>query len=67
MGSCVLLDVKSGTLGGRFSHALALECEPVRIVHEPIEDSVGDGRIGDRQCDGATERSRHGRWANKGG
>ena len=48
MGSCVLLDVKSGTLGGRFSHALALECEPVRIVHEPIEDSVGDGRIGDR-------------------
>ena len=47
MGSCVLLDVKSGTLGGHFSHALALECQPVRVVHEPIEDGVGDGRIGD--------------------
>ena len=48
MGSCVLLDVKPGTLGGRFSHALALEGEPMRIVHEPIEDRVGDGWIGDR-------------------
>ena len=48
MGSCVLLDVKSGTLGGRFSHAFALECQPVRVMHEPIEDGVGDGRIGDR-------------------
>src|SRR5450759_1131435 len=47
MGSCVLLDVKSGTLGGHFAHALALECQPVRIVYEPIEDRVGDGRIGD--------------------
>ena len=47
MGSCVLLDVKSGTLGGRFSHAFALECQPVRVMHEPIEDGVGDGRIGD--------------------
>ena len=26
MRSCVLLDVKSGTLGGRLAHALALEC-----------------------------------------
>ena len=26
MGSCVLLDVKSGTLGGQFAHALALKC-----------------------------------------
>ena len=48
MGSCVLLDVKSGTFGGSFAHALALEGEPVRVVHEPIEDGVGDGRIGDR-------------------
>src|SRR5271167_3296544 len=47
MGSCVLLDVKSGTLGGHLAHALALECQPVRVVHEPIEDRVGDGRIGD--------------------
>jgi hypothetical protein len=45
MGSCVLLDVKSGTLGGHLAHALALECQPVRVVHEPIEDRVGDGRI----------------------
>src|ERR1019366_7831825 len=29
MGSWVLLDVKPGILGGRFSHALALECQPV--------------------------------------
>jgi hypothetical protein len=47
MGSCVLLDVKSGTLGGHLAHALALECQPVRVVHEPIEDRVGDGRISD--------------------
>ena len=47
MGSCVLLGVKSVTLGGRFSHALALEREPVRVVYKPIEDGVGDGRIGD--------------------
>ena len=48
MGSCVLLVVKSGTFGGGFSHALALEGQPVRVVYEPIEDRVGDGRIGDR-------------------
>ena len=40
--------VKSGTLGGRLAHALALECQAVRVVYEPIEDGVGDGRIGDR-------------------
>jgi hypothetical protein len=47
MGSCVLLDVKSATLGGHLTHTLALEGQPVRVVHEPIEDRVGDGRIGD--------------------
>ena len=31
-GSCGLLDVKSGTLGGHLAHALALECQPVRVV-----------------------------------
>jgi hypothetical protein len=45
MGSCVLLAVKSGTASGHFTHALALECQPVRVMHEPIEDRVGDGRI----------------------
>src|SRR5450756_1896057 len=47
MGSCVLLAVKSGTASGHFTHALALECQPVRVVHEPIEDRGGDVRIGD--------------------
>src|SRR4249920_3273763 len=47
MGSCVLLDVKSGTFGGSFSHAFALEGEPMGVVHEPIENGVGDGRICD--------------------
>ena len=47
MGSCVLLAVKSVTVSGHFAHALSLECQPVRVVHEPIEDRVGNGRIGD--------------------
>src|SRR5437879_6070802 len=38
MGSCVLLDVKSGTVGGRLAHALADQDEPVRVVHEAVED-----------------------------
>jgi hypothetical protein len=50
MGSCVLLAVKPGSFGGRFSHALALECQPVRVVHEAVENGVGDGRpVLDRQ------------------
>jgi len=48
MSSCVLFDVKSGALGGHLAHALALKRQPVRVVYEPIEDRVGDGRIGDR-------------------
>src|SRR5271155_4959290 len=47
MSSWDLFEVKSGPLGGCFSHALTLERQPVRIVYEPIEDGVGDGRIGD--------------------
>jgi hypothetical protein len=43
MGSCVLLAVKSGTVSGHFAHALALERQPVRVVHEPIEDRAGIG------------------------
>ena len=48
MSSCVLFDVKSGALGGGFAQAFSLEGEPVGVVYEPIEDRVGDGRIGDR-------------------
>ena len=35
------------TLGGRFAEALAFEREPVGIVHEPIEDGVGNGGVAD--------------------
>src|SRR5579863_896500 len=47
MGSCVLLDVKSGAFGGGLSQAFALEGQPVSVVHEPVEDGVGDSRVGD--------------------
>ena len=47
MGSRPGWGVKSGALGGGFAHALALEGEPVRVVYEPIEDGIGDGRIWD--------------------
>src|SRR6266436_3509297 len=46
MGSCVLLGVKSGALGGGLSQAVALERQPVSVVHEPVEDGVGDSRAG---------------------
>ena len=35
------------TLGGGFAQAVALEGEPVGIVHEAIEDSVGNGGVTD--------------------
>ena len=38
------LAVKGLTLGGGFAEALALEREPVGIVHEAIEDGISDGR-----------------------
>ena len=47
MSSCVLFDVKSGAVGGGLAHTLSVQGEPVRIVHEAIEDSVGIGRIAD--------------------
>ena len=47
MGSCVLLDVKSGALGGGLSQAVALERQPMRVMHQPVQDGVGDGGIGD--------------------
>lgn len=39
--------VKLLTLGGRFAEALALEGEPVGVLHEAIEDGVRDGGIAD--------------------
>ena len=39
--------VKVVTLGGGFAQALALEGEPVRVVHEAVEDGVCDGRVAD--------------------
>ena len=33
------------TLGGRLSQALPIEGEPMGVVHEPIEDGIGDGWI----------------------
>lgn len=47
MGSCILLNVKSGTLGGTLAHALAGEVHAVSVVHQPVENGVGNGRIGD--------------------
>ena len=47
MGSCDLADVKSGALGGGLAHAVAVERQPVSVVDEPVEDGVGDGRVGD--------------------
>ena len=39
--------VKLLTVGGGLSQALALERKPVSVVHKPIEDGAGDGRIAD--------------------
>src|SRR3954463_11500064 len=41
------LVVKLLTLGGYFSEALALEREPVSVVHQAIENGIGKGRIAD--------------------
>src|SRR5215211_3000394 len=43
--------VKLLTLGGGFAEAFALEREPVGIVHEAIEDGIGDGGIADEVLD----------------
>jgi hypothetical protein len=39
--------VKFLTFGGGFAETFALEDEPVRIVHEAIENGIGNGGIAD--------------------
>ncbi len=39
------LGVKVVTLGGGFAQALALEDEPVGVVHEAVENGIGDGWV----------------------
>src|SRR6266508_3729952 len=41
------LGVKVVTLGGGFAQALALEDEPVGVVHEAVENGIGDGWVAD--------------------
>ena len=42
-----MLGVKCGALGGTLAHALASEVQAMGVVHEAVEDGVGDGWIGD--------------------
>ena len=42
-----MLGVKCGALGGTLAHALASEVEAMGVVHEAVEDGVGNGWIGD--------------------
>ena len=42
-----MFDVKSGAVGGGLAHTLSVQGEPVRIVHEAIEDGIGNGRLWD--------------------
>ena len=39
--------VKGGAFGGGFAQALAGQAEAMGVVHEAVEDGVGDGWIGD--------------------
>ena len=48
MGSCRLVCVKAGLFGGEFSHAISLKDQAMGVMDEPIQDGVGDGRIGDQ-------------------
>ena len=34
--------------GGQFSYAVSLQDQAMGVVDEPIQDGVGDGRIGDQ-------------------
>jgi hypothetical protein len=47
LNSGFLGGVKLGALGSDLAHAVSLECEAVSVVDEAVEDSVGDGGIGD--------------------
>src|ERR1700682_3126389 len=46
VGSDFLGCVKFGALRSDLSHAVSIECEAVSVVDEPVEDGIGDGRIG---------------------
>ena len=46
-GSCRRTGVKSRPLGGRFTHAVAVQPKPVGVVDEPVEDGVGDRGVAD--------------------
>jgi hypothetical protein len=48
MGSCRRVGVKSGLLGGQFSHAISLQDQAMGVVNETIEDGVGDGLVADQ-------------------
>jgi hypothetical protein len=41
------IPVKSGAFGGPFAQAFASEVQAVGVVHEPIQNGVGHGRVGD--------------------
>jgi hypothetical protein len=36
-------------LGGRFTEAFAFEREPVSVVHQAIENGIGEGRIAEHR------------------
>ena len=45
--SVIALAIKLLTFGGGFTKTFALEREPMGIVHEAIENGIGDGGIAD--------------------
>src|SRR3954471_17925233 len=47
MWSGVLVSVKGAGLGSSFSHAFSRELKSVGVVHEAVEDSVGEHRVAD--------------------
>ena len=47
MWSGVLVSVKGAGLGSSFSHAFSRELKSVGVVHEAVEDSVGERRVAD--------------------
>jgi hypothetical protein len=51
LNSAFLGGVKLGALGGDVAHAVSLQCEPMCVVDETIEDRIGDGWIADGYCE----------------
>ena len=47
MGSQRWRGVKTGSFGCDLSHAVSFQREPVSVVHEAVEDGIGDGGIAD--------------------